>query len=93
MPFLVPSIDGIYGIAYPVPTTGLITLELTVPDNGEYKVVVYDFLGNKYAEYTKKFFSGYVSFRVDVRDLSTGVYLLQVTNGRFVKTFKIIKNG
>jgi len=30
---------------------------------------------------------------VDVRDLATGIYLLQVTNGRFVKTFKIIKNG
>ena len=93
MPFEVTPIDGIYGIAYPVPTTGRITLELTVPENGEYKVIVTDFLGKKHGVYIKKFFSGYVSFRVDVRDLATGIYLLQVTNGRFVKTFKIIKNG
>lgn len=91
--FDVPPTDGISGIAYPIPTTGLITLELTVPENGDYKVIIYDFFGKQQGIYSKKFFSGYVSFRVDVRDLATGIYLLQVTNGRFVKTFKIIKNG
>jgi len=42
-------------------------------------------------ETTKKFFSGYVSFQIDLSNLPASIYLLQVTNGKFVKTFKIIK--
>jgi len=89
--FDVQPIDGIYGLVYPVPTTGTINLELTVPESGKYQVILYDFSGKQYGVHIKKFFTGYVTVQVDLDYLSSGIYLLQVTNGRFVKTFKIMK--
>ena len=83
--------DGIYGMVYPVPTTGPITFDLTVPDNGEYEIRVIDYGGVVYKTLQRRFFSGYVSFQADLSSLSQGIYLLQVTNGRYVKTFKVIK--
>jgi hypothetical protein len=83
--------DGIYGIVYPVPTIGPLTFDLTVPDNGMYLIKIVTYTGKIMKETTKKFFSGYVSFQIDLSNLPSSIYLLQVTNGKFVKTFKIIK--
>ena len=83
--------DGIYGVVYPVPTRGELTFELTVPDNDYYDIRVINFSGVQYKRFTRKLFSGYASFQTDLSTLSAGVYLLQVSNGKFVKTFRIIK--
>ncbi len=90
-PFDTDPIDGIYGLVYPVPTRGLLTFDLTVPDNGDYEIRVINYNGVVYKRLKKRFFSGYVSFQTDLSDLAQGIYLLQVTNGVYVKTFKIIK--
>ena len=91
MPFDVQPVDGIYGLVYPVPTTGPINLELSVPESGDYRIILLDFAGKNYGEYNRRFFSGYVAFQLTLTDISSGIYLLQVTNGRFIKTFKILK--
>ena len=83
--------DGITGIAYPVPTKGLITLDLTLPNTGTYTVRVIDLSGRQYKYRQQNFFQGYISVQDNLYDLPSGVYLLQIANDKFVKSFKIIK--
>jgi hypothetical protein len=83
--------DGISGIAYPVPTQGNITLELTLPNTGKYVVRVIDLAGRQYQYKEQNFFQGYVSVQENLYNLPTGIYLLQIANDKFVKSFKIIK--
>jgi hypothetical protein len=83
--------DGITGIAYPVPTQGNITLELTLPNTGKYVVRVIDLAGRQYQYKEQNFFQGYVSVQENLYNLPTGIYLLQIANDKFVKSFKIIK--
>ena len=83
--------DGITGIAYPVPTQGNITLELTLPNTGKYVVRVIDLAGRQYQYKEQNFFQGYVSVQENLYSLPTGIYLLQIANDKFVKSFKIIK--
>jgi len=91
LPFDTQPADGIYGIVYPVTVKGPLTFELTVPDNDLYTIRVITYNGTLMKSTTRKFFSGYVSFQMDLSDLASAIYLLQVSNGRFIKTFKIIK--
>jgi len=84
--------DGISGIAYPVPTPGIVTLELTLPNTGRYVVRVIDLAGRQYRYRQQNFFQGYVSVQENLYGLPIGVYLLQIANDKFVKSFKIIKN-
>ncbi len=91
MPFDTRPTDGIYGIVYPVPTKGPITFDLTVPDNGDYVIRVLNYGGLEFLKERKSFFSGWVQFQMDLSSLPQGVYLLHITNGQFVKTFKTIK--
>ena len=91
MPFNTSPTDGIYGIVYPVPTKGPITFDLTVPDNGYYMIRVLNYGGSEFLKQRKKFFAGWVQFQMDLSSLPQGVYLLHITNGQFVKTFKTIK--
>lgn len=83
--------DGISGITYPVPTQGNITLELTLPNTGKYVVRVIDLAGRQYQYKEQNFFQGYVSVQENLYNLPTGIYLLQIANDKFVKSFKIIK--
>lgn len=86
------SKDGITGSVYPVPTSGTINLDAILPTSGIYKVRVIDLTGKQYTYKQQMYFSGFVSIQQDVHDLKTGIYLLQITNNNFVRTFKIIKN-
>lgn len=83
--------DGISGIAYPVPTQGNITLELTLPNTGNYIVKVIDLAGRQYQYKEQNFFQGYVTVQENLSSLPQGLYLLQIANDKFVKSFKIIK--
>ena len=58
---------------------------------GFYTIRVITYNGTLMKSTTRKFFSGYVSFQMDLESLASAIYFLQVTNGKFVKTFKIIK--
>ena len=83
--------DGINGIAYPVPTRGILNFELTLPENCDYTIRVLDMNGTLYKRFTKTFFTGYNYFETDLSMLSNGIYLIQITDGNYMKTFKIIK--
>jgi len=83
--------DGINGIAYPVPTRGILNFELTLPGNCDYTIRVLDLNGTLYKRFTKTFFTGYNYFETDLSMLSNGIYLIQITDGNYMKTFKIIK--
>lgn len=83
--------DNIFGKAYPLPTTGKITLDLTIPTAGEYIVRVVDLNGKLLKTKPYRLFQGYISIQEDLYPLPSGIYLLQIMSDKFVKTFKIIK--
>ena len=84
--------DGITGIAYPVPTHGLVTLDLNIPRVGTYQIRTIDLSGKVYMQREQRFFQGYITLQENLYGLPNGVYLLQITNDIFVKSFKILKN-
>ena len=57
----------------------------------DYIVRVLNYGGAEFLKERKSFFAGWVQFQMDLSSLPQGVYLLQVPNGQFVKTFKTIK--
>ena len=84
--------DGINGRAYPVPTNDIITLDLSLPVSGDYNIIVYDLNGNVLQNKKQRFVKGNNLIQENLHPYPSGVYLLQTTNTKFVKTFKIIKN-
>jgi hypothetical protein len=83
--------EGIFGTAYPIPTIGNLTLELTLPNTGNYTVRVIDLAGRQYQYKQQRFFQGYVTVQENLSSLPQGLYLLQISNDKFVKSFKVIK--
>ena len=84
--------DGINGVAYPVPTHGLVTLDLSIPRVGNYKIRTIDLSGRVYKQREQRFFQGYVTLQENLYGLPNGVYLLQIGNDTFIKSFKILKH-
>lgn len=84
--------DGINGRAYPVPTNDIVTVDLSLPVSGDYNIIVYDLNGNVLQNKKQRFVKGDNSIQENLHTYPSGVYLLQITNTKFVKTFKIIKN-
>ena len=84
--------DGINGRAYPVPTNDIVTLDLSLPVSGDYNIIVYDLNGNVLQNKKQRFVKGDNSIQENLHPYPSGIYLLQITNTKFVKTFKIIKN-
>ena len=84
--------DGINGRAYPVPTNDIVTLDLSLPVSGDYNIIIYDLNGNVLQNKKQRFVKGNNSIQENLHPYPSGVYLLQITNTKFVKTFKIIKN-
>ena len=84
--------DGINGRAYPVPTNDIVTLDLSLPVSGDYNIIIYDLNGNVLQNKKQRFVKGNNSIQENLHPYPSGVYLLQTTNTKFVKTFKIIKN-
>ena len=84
--------DGINGRAYPVPTNDIVTLDLSLPVSGDYNIIVYDLNGNVLQNKKQRFVKGNNSIQENLHPYPSGIYLLQITNTKFVKTFKIIKN-
>jgi hypothetical protein len=84
--------DGINGRAYPVPTNDIVTVDLSLPVSGYYNIIIYDLNGNVLQNKKQRFVKGDNSIQENLHPYPSGVYLLQITNVKFVKTFKIIKN-
>jgi hypothetical protein len=84
--------DGINGRAYPVPTNDIVTVDLSLPLSGDYNIIIYDLNGNVLQNKKQRFVKGDNSIQENLHPYPSGVYLLQITNTKFVKTFKIIKN-
>jgi hypothetical protein len=84
--------DGINGRAYPVPTNDIITVDFTLPVSGDYNIIVYDLNGNVLQNKKQRFVKGDNSIQENLHPYPSGVYLLQIANTKFAKTFKIIKN-
>jgi hypothetical protein len=84
--------DGINGKAYPVPTNDVVTVDLSLPVSGDYNIIVYDLNGNVLQNKKQRFVKGDNLIQENLHPYSNGIYLLQITNVKFVKTFKIIKN-
>ena len=83
--------DGINGRAYPVPTNDIVTLDLSLPISGDYNIIIYDLNGNVLQNKKQRFVKGDNLIQENLHPYPSGVYLLQITNVKFVKTFKIIK--
>jgi len=84
--------DSINGRVYPVPTNDIVILDLSLPVSGDYNIIVYDLNGNVLQNKKQRFVKGNDSIQENLHPYPSGVYLLQITNTKFVKTFKIIKN-
>lgn len=74
--------------AYPNPTDGNITLQLSTED--EYRITLYNMVGEVVREQT---FTG-AQLNIDLSDQPVGVYTLHVTNlsGTFAETTRVIRN-
>jgi hypothetical protein len=84
--------DGINGRAYPVPTNDIITVDFTLPVSGDYNIIVYDLNGNILQNKKQRLVKGDNSIQENLQSYPSGIYLLQIANTKFAKTFKIIKN-
>ena len=84
--------DGINGRAYPVPTNDIVTADLSLPISGDYNIIVYDLNGSILQNRKQRFVKGDNSIQENLQSYPSGIYLLQITNTKFVKTFKLIKN-
>jgi len=84
--------DSINGKAYPVPTNNIVTLDLSLPISSDYNIIIYDLNGNILQNKKQRFVKGDNSIQENLHPYLSGIYLLQITNTKFTKTFKIIKN-
>ena len=84
--------DGINGRVYPVPTNDIITVDFTLPVSGDYNIIVYDLNGNILQNKKQRLVKGDNSIQENLQSYPSGIYLLQIANTKFAKTFKIIKN-
>jgi hypothetical protein len=84
--------DGINGRAYPVPTNDIVTVDFTLPVSGEYSIVVYNLNGTVLQNKKQRLIKGDNTIQENLHSYPSGVYLLQIANTKFAKTFKLIKN-
>jgi len=83
--------DGIHGRAYPVPTDGIVTMEMSLPASGDYEIIVYDMGGNLLSIRKERFVKGPNTTYGDLTAYPSGNYLLNIRSNNFAKTFKVIK--
>lgn len=86
------SEDGIHGKAYPIPTNDIVTVEASLPISGDYYISVYDLGGNVLSNKKLRLVKGLNTLEENLHTYPSGVYLLQIANNKFAKTFKLIKN-
>jgi hypothetical protein len=60
--------------------------------SGDYNIIIYDLNGNVLQNKKRLLVKGDNSLEENLHTYPSGVYLLQIANNKFAKTFKIIKN-
>jgi hypothetical protein len=83
--------DGIHGRAYPVPTDGIVTMEMSLPVSGDYEIIIFDMGGNLLNIRKERFAKGPNTTYGDLTTYPSGNYLLNIRSKNFAKTFKVIK--
>ena len=83
--------DGIHGRAYPVPTDGIVTMEMSLPVSGDYEIIIFDMGGNLLNIRKERFAKGPNTAYGDLTAYPSGNYLLNIRSKNFAKTFKVIK--
>lgn len=70
---------------YPTPTTGALNIDL--PENSKYKIIVYSQLGQEAAALEAEG----QNIRLDVSGFENGIYFIEITSGEKIYTQKFIK--
>jgi Secretion system C-terminal sorting domain len=84
--------DRFDAIVYPNPTRGESTLALDIETEGQYQIFMYDLNGRKIRDiHSGELFIGRNNFNIDLFDLQSGMYFLQVLAEGQNETLKIQK--
>ena len=75
---------------YPNPFNPNTTIELAMPEAGQYKLTIYNVIGQVVETYEGHSDAGYVTFNWDASGQSSGVYLYKVTAGNFASVRKMV---
>ena len=80
--------DGIRGVAYPVPTNDLVSINFSVPESGTYQINLFDLRGTLLKSTSKIFIKGANSYTESLSSNMEGIYLLQIKRRRIVRIEK-----
>ena len=81
-------ISGEFNV-YPNPNNGVFTVELNNIKADDYRISVTNVLGQEVYTSTKEI-STLISEKIDLSDLSKGIYMLEISNSEYITTEKII---
>ncbi len=77
---------------YPNPASDIVMLELTSDRAVPVSLQLYDVMGKKISDQEMKLISGFNQFELPVKQLSTGIYFLRLSNEHSTFETKIIRN-
>ena len=88
-----PYIQGLKYSLYPNPSTDWMNIEMELENDGEYMVTVHDLSGRLIKTHNLgALYKGRISTSIEVFDLSTGNYILTLTDGKKGLSKKFVKN-
>ena len=89
----ISDIDAGFDVnVYPNPTTSDFNIQLNTLEAGDYKVTLSNTLGQQILQvYNGTMDSGAQTLKVDVKDLPTGIYFLNIEHEGAIKTLKLVK--
>ena len=77
-------------VAYPNPTSGILTVESSFAEEETYTIELINTSGQVILNQKINIIGG--KFDIDISDVSSGLYLLQIRTGRTVQSIRVIKN-
>ena len=77
-------------VAYPNPTSGILTVESSFTKEETYTIELINASGQVILNQKINILGG--KFDIDMSDVSSGLYLLQIRTGRTVQSIRLIKN-
>ena len=77
-------------VAYPNPTSGILTVESSFAEEETYTIELINTSGQVILNQKINIIGG--KFDIDISDVSSGLYLLQIRTGRTVQYIRVIKN-
>jgi hypothetical protein len=83
--------DNMYVNVYPNPTTDFLQVELDSYPPGSYNVNAYDAEGRKMSTTVLESTGSFVKATINTSNWTTGIYLVQLTNGSLQKVVRVVK--